>query len=145
MISPTKSIIPGSIVLSQSRGIEMDEDNRDDLNCFEVKQGRKSFESESIVWGMGEVLNEIFLSGNMPHFHKYACSKSVDSVGFVGLYVPNLLLRGISQVFLCNHPLSGLLICGGLAVTSVELMCHALLGAAIGALGKSLHMFIEYA
>jgi len=50
----------------------------------------------------------------------------------------DITLRGISQVFLCDNPVSGLFICAGLACTSPELLAYALIGTVCGTVGAAL-------
>ena len=50
----------------------------------------------------------------------------------------DVVLRGIAQVFLCNHPLSGLFICVGLACSSAALLGFALLGTVCATLGAQI-------
>ena len=47
---------------------------------------------------------------------------------FVPLLICDVVLRGISQVYLCDHPVTGALILAGLMCTSPHLVAHALLG-----------------
>ena len=96
-------------------------------------------------------IDEIFFSGNMPDFKTYIkfklsqtilcveASKSFSTkawillkgVPFLLLYFVDIVLRGVSQVYLCNHPLCGLLICIGLWTTSFELLIFGLVGSAV--------------
>lgn len=50
------------------------------------------------------------------------------NIPFFLLCATDILLRGIAQVFLCNHPVSGLLISLGLYYTSPQLFVFALVG-----------------
>lgn len=50
------------------------------------------------------------------------------NIPFFFLCASDILLRGIAQVYLCNHPVSGLLISFGLLHTSAELFVFALVG-----------------
>ena len=108
--------------------------NEDDQDC-EI-EGNKDISvgiTYEIIW------RDIFLDGNMPRLQDYIISKDNNKsyVHFWCLYLPNIVLRGISQVFLCNHPITGIFICIGLALTSVELMMLAIIGSSLGAMGAS--------
>ena len=83
------------------------------------------------------IWEDIFMGGNMPRLQSFIISteNSKRYSHFCLLYIPNIVFRGISQVFLCNHPVTGVFICIGLALTSVELMFHAIIGSAMGAVG----------
>ncbi|CAN0443614.1 unnamed protein product, partial [Ectocarpus fasciculatus] len=52
--------------------------------------------------------------------------------------VASIVLRGISQVYLCNNPLTGVFICAGLYVTDPQLLVYALVGTVCATLGASL-------
>lgn len=102
-------------------------------------------------------INEIFLSGNMPKFKEYLNSYVVFkktnphdltwgelvlssdarnevlytlyiNLPFFLLCTVDISLRGIAQVYLCNHPVSGLLISFALFLTAPELFIFALIG-----------------
>jgi len=47
---------------------------------------------------------------------------------FLVLYYANIVLRGVGQVYICNHPVTGICVCIGLYLTSPVLMVYALLG-----------------
>jgi urea transporter len=47
------------------------------------------------------------------------------------LLVIDVVLRGIAQVFLCNHPISGIFICIGLAFTSGQMLGYSILTTAL--------------
>jgi hypothetical protein len=95
-------------------------------------------------------IHELFVSGNMPRTQKYLLENSffnesetsidasdsersyfvhiVYKIFISILFCVNVVLRGISQVYLCNNPISGLLICVGLAHVSDKLLVYALVG-----------------
>ena len=83
------------------------------------------------------VVKEVFLDGNMPLTQEYIISSitSKSYIHFFCLYIPNIVLRGISQVFLCNNPVTGVFICIGLSFTSIELMFCAIIGSTMGNIG----------
>jgi urea transporter len=54
------------------------------------------------------------------------------------LLCADVILRGISQVFLCNHPVTGLLVCAALWLTSWKLLVGCVLGTAAGTAGAYL-------
>ena len=76
------------------------------------------------------VLKEVFLSGNMDSSKKYFCSYKDSSYKPVAVIcsVVDVVLRGISQVYICDHPLCGLLIAIAVGLSSVELLLHCVLG-----------------
>jgi urea transporter len=84
------------------------------------------------------VLNEIFLSGSMPKFQEYLASKCFihKKNHFYILLGVDVILRGVAQVFLCNHPITGIFICIGLSFTSFELLFYALLATAVSTLAS---------
>jgi urea transporter len=88
-----------------------------------------------------DLYTEIFLSGSMSTtqellvLYSYGIlSKRVDrftnALAWCGLII-DVVLRGIAQVFLCNHPISGIFICIGLAFTSFEMLGYSLLTTAL--------------
>ena len=83
------------------------------------------------------IWEDIFMGGNMPRLQRYIVSMESNKsyMHLCSFYIPNIVFRGISQVFLCNHPVTGVFICIGLALTSVELMFHAIIGSAMGSVG----------
>lgn len=105
-----------------------------------------------------KIFDDVFKSGHMPlftaYFHDYDFYPlHIDpaqltlmehfqiymrNMPFVILYYASIVLRGVSQVFLCNHPITGLFICIGLSLTSPTLMVYALLGAIFENIGAFL-------
>ncbi len=105
-----------------------------------------SFTKESLQRDTKLIVKELFFAGIMPRTQKYLLENSFlreplpqhseprswkDQLHFLGisfLCTINIVLRGIAQVYLCNNPLSGFLICIGLAHTSTQLLVYALVG-----------------
>jgi urea transporter len=90
-----------------------------------------SEETKSKKWY--KMYEEIYLSSSMPKTQKFLYDKGfVDQqpLYFVLLCI-DVILRGIAQVFLCNHPLCGILVLIGLGFTSFKLPLYALLGTAL--------------
>lgn len=85
-----------------------------------------------------EVCSEVFLTGDMPNYKKFVLKNHSRHVGFYLLLWLDVLLRGVSQVFLCDNPVSGLFILAGLACTSWSLVGYALLGTLFSSLGALL-------
>ena len=100
-----------------------------------------SFNKETLKRDVKLIIKELFFAGTMPRTQKYLLENSFlreplpehsqprsweDQLRF--LCSVNIVLRGIAQVYLCNNPLSGLLICIGLAHTSTQLLVYALVG-----------------
>lgn len=102
------------------------------------------------LWG--SIVDELFLSGNMPAVQAYlirhsfmgefpqkdtgsAITEKLHYAVVSVLLLVNILLRGISQVYLCNNPLSGILICIGLYLTDPKLLIYALVGCASATFG----------
>ena len=106
------------------------DDNGQDLE-IEIEDKITEGVTYEIIW------RDIFLDGNMPQLQNYiATRENIKSyVHWCCLYATNIMFRGISQVFLCNHPITGIFICIGLGLTSVDLMAHVMLGSSIGAAG----------
>lgn len=52
----------------------------------------------------------------------------LKNIPFLCLYYANIVLRGVGQVYICNHPITGLLVCIGLYLTSPTLMVYGILG-----------------
>jgi urea transporter len=101
------------------------------------------------IWN--DIFNEIFFSGYMPKSQSYllnnsffsdesspATDETANSTNYY-LYVLtrtlfstfviiDIILRGISQVYLCNHPITGIFICVGLALSSTKLVVYAIVG-----------------
>jgi urea transporter len=98
-------------------------------------------------------LQEIFFSGYMPLTQKYLIDNSLFGNPFVEghnhiaylhgfiitmvLFV-DIILRGIAQVYLCNHPITGLFICAGLALSSTKLLVYAIVGTSVSTLSCSI-------
>lgn len=104
------------------------------------------------------VVDEIFFAGNMPDFKSYIKYKlavmlsdieSTDSkvakfwavvcgLPYMFLYFADIMLRGVSQVYLANHPITGLCICIGLWTTSVDLLVFGLCGSIVSTIAAYL-------
>lgn len=80
-----------------------------------------------------KIFHEIFISSSMPKSQAYLYEQGFTkkSPFWFTLLSIDVVLRGISQVFLCNHPLCGVLICIGLGLSSYKLPLFALLGSAV--------------
>lgn len=95
-----------------------------------------------------QLFDEIFLSGSMPNVTRVLTEQFIDYIEgnckdykllpYVLLFFIDIILRGIAQVFLCNHPITGIFILIGLGITSIELVGYALLGAIFGTMGAAL-------
>jgi urea transporter len=101
------------------------------------------------------IVHDIFMTGNMPMLMTYCrdyefypaevepqglslCQHSywyARNTPFLLLYYTNIVLRGIGQVYICNHPVTGLLVCIGLWISSPTLMAYAIIGSAVETLG----------
>lgn len=125
-------------------------------NLVETKQLSEKIVDNFLISSLpGVVLDELLFSGNMPLTQRYLIKYS-----FLGGYYEdsgppaswaqwmhcfvvslvcmiNIGLRGISQVYLCNNPLSGVMICIGLYLTDPKLLIYALVGTACATLSAS--------
>ena len=91
------------------------------------------------------LFEEIFLSGSMPNVTRYLSEQFIDYIEgnmkdyklipYIVIFSIDILLRGISQVFLCNHPITGIFVLIGISFTSLELVGYALLGTLFGTTG----------
>lgn len=101
---------------------------------------------DTIVW---KIFDDIVYTGSMPlltaFFHDYDFypldvnpeqltvwehfKVYMNHLPFVLFYYANIVLRGVGQVFICNHPITGLFVCMGLYLSSPMLLVYALLGA----------------
>lgn len=143
----------------------MEEDTVDSSNKFKVPQ-TKPVPKVSCLKRLdilaGQVLEEVFLSGNMSatlgltlkhssigsaseHGRKLSAvpvnvtwQSRAGEAAITCLGVINILLRGISQVYLCNHPITGFFICIGLGLSSTKLLIHALVGTACSTIGATI-------
>lgn len=86
---------------------------------------------------MEATLNDIFMSGDMPILKRVLFSKISNPLYFA-LFLCDIVLRGVAQVFLCDHPVTGVLVCIGLFLTSPILMLYGLWGSFCGAAGAYL-------
>jgi urea transporter len=89
---------------------------------------------------------EIFYSGNMSETQKYWCgfqSTRTRPLTFL-LICLDLVLRGISQVYLCDHPISGLLIAIGVGLSSLTLLSHGIIGVIGSTLGAVIVCRLPY-
>jgi urea transporter len=84
------------------------------------------------------IIDEVFFSGTMPNLKKYAFDNKYNGAFNTILFLIDVVLRGISQVYLCDNPVSGILICIGLGMTSYSLVGYALLGTFFATLGAYL-------
>jgi urea transporter len=100
----------------------------------------------------GAILDELFFAGNMPVFQAYLQKYSFlgdyvakesnwkESVHFVVISLAcciSIVLRGVSQVYLCNNPLTGVMICIGLYLTDPKLLVFGLVGTTCATLFAS--------
>ena len=132
------------------------------LKIISEKKSKNSMKDESSTISRiyeSEIFRELFLDGNMPRTQKYLVMNSFlgdqqapdnnsekESSMNEKLYFflvsilccINIVLRGVSQVYLCNNPISGVLICIGLYLTSPQLLIYGLVGTACGTLAGSL-------
>ena len=106
-----------------------------------------------------DAFKEVFLSTNMAATHGFilrhsALGNELEQVNeeenttegywmsqFKGvvitlLVIANVIFRGISQVYLCNHPISGIFICIGLALSSTRLIVYTLVGTICSTIGS---------
>jgi len=81
---------------------------------------------------------EVLLSGDMPECKAFVLRNHRRSVPWYLLFWLDVTLRGVSQVYLCDHPVGGLLILLGLVCTSGVLAGYALLGTLFSTLGAHL-------
>lgn len=86
---------------------------------------------------MEATLNDIFMSGDMPILKRVLFSEISNPLYFA-LFLCDIVLRGVAQVFLCDHPVTGVLVCIGLFLTSPILMLYGLWGSFCGAAGAYL-------
>lgn len=145
---------PSYLALSGHDIPEYNDETEGDINSREPE-----YSNEAKTTSLLEViLDEIFFSSNMPLVTKFIMEYDLyDNEGFhhgrstsdyiwmvikhlpfILLVLGDIVLRGVSQVFLCNNPLTGLLICIGLWLTSGRLLLLALLGTFFATLGAYL-------
>ena len=115
-------------------------DRNNIINNIDNNNGNDDFKKQ--------VFEEIFLSGSMPNVTRVLSEQFIDFVEgnckdykllpYVLSFFIDIILRGIAQVFLCNHPITGIFILIGLGITSIELVGYALLGAIFGNIGAAL-------
>jgi hypothetical protein len=74
--------------------------------------------------------------GSMTHWE--LLQLYLSQTPFLCLYTVNILLRGVGQVYICNHPVTGFCVCVGLWLSSPTLCAFALIGAACENLGAGL-------
>lgn len=77
-------------------------------------------------------LREVFLSQDMRATRDRFCTQPVGKFSPVAAACAmiNMILLGVSQVYICEHPFCGLLIAIAVGLTSGELLLHCLLGVA---------------
>ena len=81
------------------------------------------------------LFEEIFQSKNMKKTKKLIYFYSQRRVLLFPIIAIDVILRGIAQVFLCDHPITGGFICIGLALTSTELLLHTVVGTIFSTIG----------
>ena len=74
------------------------------------------------------LFEEVFLSGSMPAVTRLLTEQFIDYyegnykdyklIPYVILFFIDVVLRGIAQVFLCNHPISGIFILIGIGASA---------------------------
>ncbi|XP_065653889.1 urea transporter DVU1160-like [Hydra vulgaris] len=125
----------------------------DNNNTKERKSNSNQFESNQLVIKksnrilnlLKQTFTEICLTGSMlntqTHLYNksYFCKKNnkcskkwtyhLERILYTLLIIIDVVLRGFGQVFLCNHPITGILISVGLYLTSVKLLIYAIVGA----------------
>ncbi len=84
------------------------------------------------------IFHEVFISANMPRVKDYFFARRASSSLYSILFLCDVVFRGISQVFLAEHPISGILICIGLGLSSLQLMLYAIWGTVCSTLGARL-------
>ena len=126
------------------------EDIADKIDLSEKKVEEILMET---LWG--SVVDELLFAGNMPVLQDYLLKYGflggasleakegtlLDKAHYLAVSIAcaaSIVLRGISQVYLCNNPLTGILICAGLYVTDPKLLVYALVGTVCATLGASL-------
>lgn len=88
---------------------------------------------------LSELWEEIIFSGDMNKTQKYLCDFRGTNTPPLTLILIcfDLILRGISQVYLCDHPISGLLIAIGVGLSSFTLLLHGVIGVIGSTLGAT--------
>lgn len=89
------------------------------------------------------LFEEIFMTGSMPvvkrflteQFEDYIETRDPKLLTYVAWFVVDVILRGIAQVFLCDHPVTGIFVLFGIGITSIELVGYSILGTLFGTLG----------
>lgn len=102
------------------------------------------------------ILDDILFSGTMPKFRRYIqsfevpCNENTALVGeqvlnycrqnilYITLSFVDIVLRGVSQVYLCDNPITGICICIGLLVTNSALCAYAIIGCIFSTLSACL-------
>lgn len=111
--------------------------NQQTITSVEIKRWRPGWREFVKDW-----YKELVISGNMETTQKFLIDKGYKNrkkytYGYSTLLFIDITLRGISQVFLCNNPLTGIFILAGVAVTSWELMLYALLSTVISTISAA--------
>jgi len=81
------------------------------------------------------VAREVLWTGDMPNYKAWLFRNQHTSVGALLLFWLDVVLRGVSQVYLCDHPVAGVFILAGLLCSSGRLVGYALLGTIFSTLG----------
>ncbi|RYH13392.1 urea transporter [archaeon] len=103
----------------------------------DIKRWRPGWKEFILEW-----CNELFISGNMEKTQRFLIDKGWKnrqkySCGYSTLLFIDITLRGISQVFLCNNPFSGMFILAGVAMTSWELMLYSILSTVVATISAA--------
>ena len=85
-----------------------------------------------------QIAVEVFLTGDMPNWKAYLQRNHRRSVFHYLLFVSDVVLRGVAQVYLCDNPVTGVLVLCGLICTSWILAAYAVLGTFFATLGALL-------
>lgn len=107
-----------------------------------------AMKSATSCWmnNLKKLIHDIAIDGFMRETQKYLCNfqgMKTHPLTFFLICV-DLILRGISQVYLCDNPITGLLIAIGVGLSSFSLILHGILGVIGSTLGATIVCRLPY-
>lgn len=91
-------------------------DENNEANNEANKDENKDENNNSILSFLSLVWNEIITTDDMPNLVEYLCPYDPDEIPKPSVYFWMFIiitLRGVSQVYLCAHPIAAIIICIG--------------------------------
>lgn len=112
-----------------------------------VKQNSEDLKTKDIWFYLTLIYEEIIITDDMPNLVDYLCPYDPDGIlsPWTYLWMSIIItLRGISQVYLCAHPIAAIFICIALGLSSGALLVYAIIGSAVSSLSALVILKTDY-